>query len=470
MEIGASNFFTDYSMAPTELAVALEERGFDSLWVAEHSHIPVTRRFTHPLGDAALTKEYAEAWIGEHHSGGYEIYGQPELFIATAAERTRHIRLGTGVISLPYHHPLMVADRIVQLDYQTRGRAMFGFGPGLLPSDAMMLGIDPESQRERMADAIDIITRLLEGEVITQESEWYRMREARLHLRPYSKPRPHLAIASAVTPYGGKVAGRYDLGMLCVMAGSPNGYDTLDYNWELACAEAAAQGRVMNRANYRVMAPFHIAETREKAIDNVRAGFEKWQLYSYSVNPEGGVAIGMPSIEEINQGGRGAIGTPDDALRVLENYWTKTGGFGCILMLAHDWADWEATKRSYELFARYVLPRFEERSAWRSQSMDWIAPIAKPSARNARPPPQTPSSGTSQASKREGSGKPRNNGGAVNRHPTGSPTSSKLMAIASEAVGPEARRTSSTGPRWAQRTQCGGGVDSPLGLTDKVSG
>jgi len=66
------------------------------------------------------------------------------------------------------------------------------------------------------------------------------------------------------------------------------------------------------------------------------------------------------------------IGTPDDALRVLENYWDKTGGFGCIVMLAHDWADWEATKRSYELFARYVLPRFEERNAWRSQSMDWM--------------------------------------------------------------------------------------------------
>ena len=52
-------------------------------------------------------------------------------------------------------------------------------------------------------------------------------------------------------------------------------------------------------------------------------------------------------------------------MRVLENYWTKTGGFGCIVLLAHDWADWEATRRSYELFARYVLPRFEERNAWR---------------------------------------------------------------------------------------------------------
>jgi len=315
---------------------------------------------------------YAEAWIGEHHSGGYEIYGQPELFIATAAERTKHIRLGTGVISLPYHHPFMVADRIVQLDYQTRGRAMFGFGPGLLASDAMMLGIDPDTQRERMADAIDVITRLLAGEIVTRDTDWYRMREARLHLRPFTKPRPHLAITSSVTPYGGMMAGRYDLGMLCVMAGSPHGYDTLDYNWQLANEEAKKRGGTMDRSAYRVMAPFHLAETREQAIADVRAGFAKWELYSYSVNPEGGAAIGLPSVEAINDGGRGAIGTPDDALRVLENYWTKTGGFGTILMLAHNWADWDATRKSYELFARYVLPRFEERSAWRAQSMDWM--------------------------------------------------------------------------------------------------
>jgi len=108
----------------------------------------------------------------------------------------------------------------------------------------------------------------------------------------------------------------------------------------------------MDRANYRVMPPLHLADTREKAIENVRSGFEKWELYAYAVNPKGGAAIWMPRIEEINEGGRGAIGTSDDALRVLENYWTKTGGFGCILMLAHDWADWEATKRSYELFVR----------------------------------------------------------------------------------------------------------------------
>jgi limonene 1,2-monooxygenase len=315
---------------------------------------------------------FDEAWIGEHHSGGYEIYGQPELFIATAAERTRRIKLGTGVISLPYHHPFMIADRIVQLDYQTRGRAMFGFGPGLLTSDAMMLGIDPETQRDRMADAIDVITRLLAGETVTRDTDWYRLRDGRLQLRPYSKPRPHLAITSTVTPYGGMLAGRHDLGMLCVAAGSPHGYDALEYNWNLAGKEAAAQGRTMDKRNYRLMAPFHLAETREKALANVREGFEKWERYAYSVNPEGGAAIGLPSVEAINEGGRGAIGTPDDAVRVLENYWTKTGGFGAILLLANDWADWEATKRSYELFARYVLPRFEERNVWREESMQWL--------------------------------------------------------------------------------------------------
>jgi limonene 1,2-monooxygenase len=86
---------------------------------------------------------YHEAWIGEHHSGGFEIIGSPEVFIAAAAERTRHIRLGTGVVSLPYHNPFILADRMVQLDYQTRGRAMFGVGPGSLVHDAKKIGIDP---------------------------------------------------------------------------------------------------------------------------------------------------------------------------------------------------------------------------------------------------------------------------------------------------------------------------------------
>src|SRR5204863_6608783 len=114
--------------------------------------------------------DYDEAWIGEHHSAGLEIIPSPELFIAAAAQRTRHIRLGTGVSSLPYHHPYILADRMQQLDHQTRGRAMFGVGPGALPSDAVMLGIDPLRQRDMMDESLDVIIRLLKGESVTHKS------------------------------------------------------------------------------------------------------------------------------------------------------------------------------------------------------------------------------------------------------------------------------------------------------------
>src|SRR5215470_12009210 len=127
---------------------------------------------------------YDEAWIGEHHSAGYEIIASPELFIAAAAMKTSRIRLGTGVISLPYHNPLMVADRILQLDHMTRGRVMLGVGPGLLPSDAFMLGIEVKKQRDRMVEALVVILRLMRGETVTEKTEWYELRNARCQLLP----------------------------------------------------------------------------------------------------------------------------------------------------------------------------------------------------------------------------------------------------------------------------------------------
>src|SRR5213082_232463 len=132
---------------------------------------------------------YDEAWVGEHHSAGYEIIASPELFIAAAAERTKRIRLGTGVSSLPYHHPLMLADRMVLLDHLTRGRVMLGCGPGALPSDAFMMGIPTDKQRDRMEESLETILALFKGgERITRESDWFTLRDAELQLRPYSDP------------------------------------------------------------------------------------------------------------------------------------------------------------------------------------------------------------------------------------------------------------------------------------------
>jgi len=314
---------------------------------------------------------YHEAWIGEHHSGGFEIIASPELFIAAAAERTKRIMLGSGVVSLPYHNPLMVADRFLQLDHQTRGRAMLGVGPGQLQADARMLGIDAATQRDRMIESLEIILRLFDGETVPHESDWITLRNARTNLKPYTRPRPPVAVASAVTPTGAKLAGQHGLGLLCLAASVFAAYDVLDVNWAVACDTAAARGRTMDPAELRLVVPMHLAESRERAWANIQFGFKPWEDYSFSVNPKTGL-LGLGGIEDAVKTGLAVVGTPDDAVACLEKYWAKTGGFGCFLHLATNWAEFEETKRSYELFARYVMPKFAGRNSQREASLQWM--------------------------------------------------------------------------------------------------
>jgi limonene 1,2-monooxygenase len=311
---------------------------------------------------------YHEAWIGEHHSGGFEIISSPEVFIAAAAEITKKIMLGSGVVSLPYHNPLMVAERFLQLDHQTRGRAILGVGPGQLQSDARMLCIEASKQRQMMAESLDIILRLFSGEVVTHQSDWINLNQAQTNLKPYTWPRPPVAIASAVTPTGAKLAGRYGLGLLCLAASVFAAYDVLDVNWRVACEEAKEHGTEMHPENLRLVVPMHLAETRERAWSNIQFGFEPWESYSFSVNPKTGL-LGLGGIEEAVNNGLAVVGTPNDAIECLEKYWDKTGGFGCFLQLATNWAEFENTKKSYELFARYVMPKFASRNSQREQSL-----------------------------------------------------------------------------------------------------
>ena len=314
---------------------------------------------------------YEEAWIGEHHSAGYEIIASPELFIAAAAERTRRIRLGTGVVSLPYHNPLMVANRIVQLDHMTMGRVMFGVGPGLLTSDAMMLGIDPATQRDRMMQGLDLILRLFRGETVTEKTDWYNLTNARLQILPFTRPHPEVAVASMITPSGGRAAGKYGLGMLCVAATMAGGFDALAVNWQVAKDVAAEQGRVMDPSVLRLVGPMHIAETREQAMANVRFGLQKWVDYYDALDPQRYADLKGKDVAEGMLGRGVVIGTPDDAIAQIEKLQKKQGEFGCFLQLAHNWADWQATKKSYELYARYVVPHFRKSNIGREASLAW---------------------------------------------------------------------------------------------------
>jgi len=321
---------------------------------------------------------YDEAWIGEHHSAGWETIASPEVFIAAAAERTKNIRLGTGVVSVPYHNPFHTADRMVQLDHMTRGRVMLGVGPGALPSDAHMLGIPAAKLRERMNEGLGIIIRLMtEDEPITYKSDWIELNDAQLQLKPYQRPTMPMAVASTLSPSGMTAAGQHGVGVLSIASFAEKGLTALTEQWAICEGAAAEAGKpAPDRRNWRVVMPFHVAETVEEAISDIEEGVLAWNN-DYFVN-----TIGAPSNQPAGSGREMAerlrsfgaiIGTPDEAVEGIRKLQEVSGGFGCLLGLAHEWASWEKTLKSYELMARYVMPEVQDSLTWIKRSTSYVS-------------------------------------------------------------------------------------------------
>jgi len=320
---------------------------------------------------------FDEAWIGEHHSAGYEIIPSPEVFIAVASQRTSHIQLGTGVSSLPYHQPLILADRMVLLDHLTRGRIMFGVGPGALPSDAYMMGIDPMTQRDRMEESLEAILALLDGsELVTRETDWFTLRDARLQLRPYTDPRFEVAVAAQISPAGPRAAGRFGLSLLSIGATTAGGFDVLGSHWQVMEERAEEFATTVDRRKWRLVGPMHIAETEEQARKDVAFGLAQWVDYFERV-----AALPLaPStldpdkmVDALMEIGFAVVGTPEMAVAQIERLVEQSGGFGTYLLMAHEWADREATLHSYELFAREVMPHFQGSLGSLRSSRDWAA-------------------------------------------------------------------------------------------------
>ncbi|MFD0688723.1 LLM class flavin-dependent oxidoreductase [Actinomadura fibrosa] len=322
--------------------------------------------------------DYDEAWVGEHHSGGWANILAPELVIAAVAERTRRIRLATGVISLPYHNPFMVASRAVQLDHLTRGRFILGVGAGSIPSDPHMLGIEQTETRPRTAEALEVIQHLLgSDETITRKTDWFTLQDARLQVAPYSPGGIEIAISSALSPNSMRTAGRMGLGVMSF--GSPRPgipLPDLGRQWRYAEEAAAEAGRTVDRADWRITQTVYVAETREEAYADVRAGFDRWvhgyweDIFHLPVGIEG-VPRGQELEANIEMGNI-IVGSVDDAVAGIERLQENTDGFGGMLLMAHDWAPWDKMRRSYELFARYVAPRFTGALVRPRLSADWV--------------------------------------------------------------------------------------------------
>ena len=341
-----------------------------------------TAAYARDLATIQLLDElgYDEAWIGEHHSAGVELIPSPEIFIAHAAAQTRHIKLGAGVISLPYHNPLWVADRMIFLDHLTRGRSMMGVGPGALPTDAAMIGIDPLEQRAALEEDFAVLMHLLmSDEPISIETKRYRLVDARSQYRAYTDPCFEIAVAAIASPSGPRLAGRFGVGLLSVGATIREGFDALNLHWDVMEERAAEFGTVADRSKWRLVGPMHLAESSEQAIRDVRHGLDAFCDYTQHTIAAPHFRAAGATFEErvawVNETGLGVIGTPDEAIGQIERLVEQSGGFGCYLMMAHEWANPEATRRSYELFARYVMPRFQNSATRLQASERWSASV-----------------------------------------------------------------------------------------------
>ena len=305
---------------------------------------------------------FDEFWCGEHHSTGWETIASPEMFLAAAGERTHRIMLGTGVISLPYHHPFNVAQRIVQLDHMTGGRAIFGSGPGALPSDAWTLGIDPMVQRDRQDEALGVIRRLLAGEErFSYECDWFTLKDARLQLLPLQEKLP-MVTASTISPSGMTLAGKHGTGVISIGSASTEGLAALKTQWSFAEESARKHGNTVDRRDWRVLMSWHIAETREQARKEARDGLMRWnnEYVHGTLKRPGSKFFDNPdqAVDEtaFSETSSAVIGTPDDLVAAIHRLVELTGGFGTVIGFVHDWANRENTLRSWDLVARYVIP------------------------------------------------------------------------------------------------------------------
>jgi len=313
---------------------------------------------------------YDEFFIGEHHSGGWETMPAPEMVLAKASAQAHRIRLGTSVISVPFHHPFHVAERMAFLDHLTRGRAILGVGPCALVTDKKLFGLPNEKLYPMLAESVDIIVRLLESaDPIDYEGRFWSFKQMRLQLRSYQQTRMPLAIASSGNAISLELAGKHGMLFLSPAGKNIRNNQSKAEQWNKVEAIAAKHGTATSRDNWRIATCVYLADSKEEAWRDVEASIARDMEYFASIGLKAPYESypGQPLHEITARSGADRrdwiIGTPEDAIKQIERMQAETGGFGGLLLSTHEWAGTEKLRRSYELFARYVIPHFRGHTA-----------------------------------------------------------------------------------------------------------
>jgi limonene 1,2-monooxygenase len=244
-----------------------------------------------------------------------------------------------------------------------------------------MMGIDPVEQRRMMQESLEAILALFRAEPeerINRNSDWFTLRDAQLHIRPYTWPYPEIACAAMISPSGPRLAGALGTSLLSLSMSVPGGYAALENTWDVVVDQAEKSGRSQpDRADWRVLSIMHLADTRDQAIDDCTYGLQDFANYFGAAgfvplsNSVEGAQSPREYVAEYAGMGNCCIGTPGDAVAYIQDLLDQSGGFGTLLLLGHDWASPQATYHSYELFAREVMPHFKGQLTAPRASHDW---------------------------------------------------------------------------------------------------
>ncbi len=260
---------------------------------------------------------------------------------------------------LPFHHPLMLADRMMLLNHLSRGRVIFGTGPGGPQIDAPMMGLDVDKLKPRHAEALEAIIALMTSdEPIDRETDWFRIVKGRLQLRPYRDEPIEVVVSALSSSVGPALAGQFGTGMLTLGLLAHGGAERFLNNWKTAEESAAEHGKTMDRKGVRLAGPrMHLAPTDEEARRDVAFGLPQAVEHMYAtgarhISPDDDLDT---TIDKLNASGSVIIGTPERAQAYLAELTEAVGEIGCYLIPTQDWANSDAARRSYELFARFVM-------------------------------------------------------------------------------------------------------------------
>ncbi len=320
---------------------------------------------------------FEEAWIGEHFTAMWENIPCPDLFIAKALALTQRMKLGTGVSCLPNHDPLMLAQRIAQLDQMARGRFYWGVGSGGFPGDFELFGVDPKSGEQRgiTRAVLDLILELWNDPKpgLYEGRHWrFRVPEPqediglRLHLRPYQRPHPPIGVAG--------VSAKSET---LVLAGE-RGYIPMSINfvpprilrshWASVEDGAARTGRVADRSTWRIARDVYVADTNARARREALEGPLARDYRDYFLPLLGKIRgremlkidPAMPDADvtlEYLLDNIWIVGDPDTVAARLAKLGDEVGGFGTLLVIAHEGRPRAAWERSMVLLQEQVLPR-----------------------------------------------------------------------------------------------------------------